>query len=102
MRSLVWPSLRILTACFFVALFAFPPQGLTAQNHLVSPSDLQKATISAAQMRHNLEQVNQFFATPLAQKALKDAHISSALVKTAISSLSDEELAKIAGRAEKA
>ncbi|HKN31932.1 MAG TPA: hypothetical protein VJX16_01685 [Terriglobales bacterium] len=67
------------------------------------PFWLQKATISAAQVRqHNQEQVNQFFASPLAQRALQDAHIESAQVKKAISTLSDEELAKTAARTQKA
>jgi hypothetical protein len=103
MRSLLWQSLRTLTACFFAALFAFPPQNLAAQTHVVSPSELQKATITAARVRQqNLEQVNKLFATPLAQKALKDAHIDSARVQKAISNLSEEELARVAARSEKA
>jgi hypothetical protein len=70
---------------------------------VVSPSELQKATLFAARVRQrNREQVDPFFASPLAQKALKDAHIESAQVKKAISTLSDEELAKIAARTQKA
>jgi hypothetical protein len=65
MHAILWQSTRALIACFFAALFAFPPQNLAAQTHVVSPSELQKAMISAAQIRqHNLDQVNQFFATP--------------------------------------
>ena len=102
MHAILWQSTRALIACFFAALFAFPPQNLAAQTHVVSPSELQKAMISAAQIRqHNLDQVNQFFATPLAQKALKDAHIDGSQVKRAVPSLSDDELAKIAARTQK-
>ena len=102
MRAILWQSIRVLTACFFAVLFTFPPQNLAAQTHVVSPSELQKATISAAQTRqHNLDQVSQFFASPLAQRALQDAHIDGSQVKKAISTLSDEELAKITARTQK-
>src|SRR5438132_14321428 len=67
------------------------------------PFWLQKATISAAQVRqHKQEQGNQFLASPLAQRALQHAHIESAQVKKAISTLSDEELAQMAARTQKA
>ena len=51
--------------------------------------------------QHNLEQVNQFFATPLARQGLKHVHIDRRSRKKAISTLSGEELAKIAARTHK-
>jgi hypothetical protein len=102
MGAIFWQSTRAVTACLLAALFLFPPQSLAAETHGVSPSQFEKATVSASALRqHNLEQVNQFFATSRAQKALTDAHIDGAQVKKAISTLSDEELAKIARRTQK-
>lgn len=95
--------IRLFTACFLVAWFAFSPQNLAAQTHVVNPAELHNQVVSSSQARqHNQEQVNQFFSSPLAQKALRDAHIDATQVKTAVSTLSDEELARIAARTEKA
>jgi|SRR5438270_6197755 len=103
MLSVFKQFVRLFTACLLVSLFAFPPQNAAAQTHVVNPAELQKQVVSSSQVRqHNQEQVNQFFATPLAQKALRDAHIDVTQVKTAVSTLSDQELAKIAARTEKA
>lgn len=98
-----WDSCRTLIACFLVALFAFPPQNMLAQSHVVSPGELQQQVVASSQLRQqNIERLNQFFSSPLAQKALKDHHIDATQVKTAVSQLSDDELAKVAARADKA
>jgi hypothetical protein len=103
MLSVSKQFIRLFTACFLVALFVFPPQNAMGQTHVVNPAELQKQVVSSSQIRQrNQEQVKQFFSSPLAQKALRDAHIDAAQVKTAVSTLSDEELAKIAARTEKA
>lgn len=95
-------SVRAITACFLTAFFAFPSNVL-AQNHLVSPAELHKATVAASESRQkNLETVAQFVSSPAAEKALRSAHIDPLQVKTAVSSLSDQELAQLAIRAEKA
>ena len=99
----LWDACRTLIACFLVALFAFPPQNLLAQNHVVSAAELQRQVVAASQVRHqNIERINQFFSSPLAQKALKEHHIDATQVKTAVSQLSDDELAKFAARTDKA
>ena len=78
-------------------------QTLAAQTHVVNPSDLQNAAVAATQVRQdNADTVNRFLATPQAEKAMKDAHIDAQEVKSAVSSLSDEELANISARASKA
>ena len=85
-----------------VVFFAFP-SNLAAQAHVVSPADLQKETIAASQTRQrNLETVTQFLSSPRAQKGLKSAHMDPMQVKTAVSSLSDQELAQLASRSTKA
>jgi len=103
MRSLLWQLSRTLCACFFVSLFAFQPQDVVAQAHVVSSSDLQKQVVDSSHVRQrNLDQVNRFFSSAIAQKALKDAHIDSARVQKAVANLSDQELAKIAAKTQKA
>ncbi len=95
-------SARIVTACILVTIFAVPPS-LLAQTHVVSPADLQKEALTATQARQqNLQEVKQFFSSEKAQKALKSAHMDAGQVKTAVSTLSDAELARLASRAEKA
>jgi hypothetical protein len=95
---------RALTAGALVALFAVPPS-LVAQtsDHVVSLSDLQKATVDASRARkQNMEALNAFFSSEKAQKALKSAQMNPDQVKTAVAGLSDEELAQLALKANKA
>lgn len=102
MHFRVWQAFRTLTAGVFVVIFAFP-LNLAAQIHVVNPGDLQKATMETTQTRrHNLQQVTQLLSSERAQKTLKSAHIDATQVKAAISSLNDEELAKLASRSAKA
>jgi len=95
---------RAITASALVALFA-TPQSLIAQasEHVVSPTDLQKATVEASQARQqNLGTLNAFLSSEKAQKALKSANMNSEQVKVAVAGLSDAELAQLAARANKA
>jgi hypothetical protein len=102
MRFSVWQPVRTLMACVLAVFFAFP-SNLAAQAHVVSPADLQKETLTASQARQrNLETVTQFLSSPRAQKALRSAHVDPLQVKTAASSLSDQELAQLASRSTKA
>jgi hypothetical protein len=86
-----------LTAVFAVA------QNVVAQTHVVSPADLQKATVAATQSRQqNIDTIQRFFSSDSAQKVLKSAHMDPQQVKQAVSGLSDEDLAQLASRASKA
>jgi hypothetical protein len=101
MFFLLRQSLRVVTACILVTIVAIPPD-LLGQNHLVSPADFQKEVLAATRARErNLQVVKQFFSSPAAESALKSAHMDGARVKSAISTLGDEELARLASRAEK-
>jgi hypothetical protein len=74
-----------------------------AQAHIVSPGDLQKATVAATQVRQrNMETVRNLLSTVAAEKAMRSAHIQPEQVQRGVSSLSDQELAQLASRAEKA
>ena len=102
MLSLLRQSMRAMTGCFLIAMFAVP-SNVWAQAHVVGSTDLQQATVAATQARQkNLETVSRFVSSPAAEKALRSAHMNPAQVKTAVSALTDQELAKLAARADKA
>jgi hypothetical protein len=95
-------TLRMAVATLLVALFIVPTEAL-AQSHVVSPADLQKATTAASQVRqHNMDSIQRLLSTPTAEKALKSAKMDPQQVKTAVSTLNDQELAQLAARADKA
>ncbi|HEV8524060.1 MAG TPA: hypothetical protein VGQ71_06135, partial [Terriglobales bacterium] len=52
--------------------------------------------------QRNLETVRQFLSSPRAEKALKSIHMEPVRVKNAVSTLGDEELSKLASRANQA
>jgi hypothetical protein len=102
MRFDLKQSARVAIACILVTIFSVPPS-LLAQIHVVSPADLQKEVLNATQRRElNVEKVNQFLSSEMAQRALKTAHMNPEQVKTGVASLSDAELAQLASRADKA
>lgn len=95
---------RTLTACVLALVFSVP-QSLLAQavEHVVRPSELQKAAVDASRVRQqNLETLKEFFSSERAQRALKAAHTDPEQVKAAVASLSDAELAQLASRAKQA
>ena len=97
------PVLRRFTSCVLVALVGLPSI-LSAQTHVVNPADLQKEILAATGARQrNVETVTGFLSsTTKAQKVLGSVGIDPAQVKTAVSSLNDQELARLAARAEQA
>jgi hypothetical protein len=95
---------RALTASTLIYLFGFPPS-IFAQNpeHVVSAADMQKAAVDAARARQqNVDTLKQFFSSDKARKAMQASQIDPQQVKSAISTLSDEELAQMAARADHA
>jgi hypothetical protein len=91
----------LLAAIFLLAVSVVPQ--LAAQSHVVSPADLHKEAVSATQSRQqNIDTLTNALSTPKAEKALKAAKIDPAQVKTAVSSLSNAELAQLAARANNA
>ena len=104
MNSERFRIVRAVTASALVAVFGIP-QTLVAQvtDHLVTPSDLQKAAVGASQERQkNLDSLRTFFASDGAKKALQTAHMDPQQVNKTVASLSDDELAQLARRANKA
>lgn len=95
---------RAVMAAAFVPIFAIP-QSIVAQSseHLVSPTELQKAVVDASQKRQqSLDTLNQFFSSEKVQQAMESAHQNPERVRRAVASLSDDELAQLASRANKA
>jgi hypothetical protein len=86
-----------------LSIFFAIPQGALAQDHVVPPSDLQKdvSAVSATRQK-NLAQVEGFLSSDAAQQAMKSAHVDPQQVKNAIPQMSDDELAQLSARSEKA
>jgi hypothetical protein len=94
--------LGILFLFLFTISFAYPRQAF-AQDHVVAPSDLQKDVAGASLTREkNQTRLEEFVSSPEAQRALKTAHMDAGQVKNAIPQLSDDDLAQLSARAEKA
>ncbi len=101
--TVTWPrGLNLLLVAGLSTLMAFP-QSAIAQDHVVSSSDIKKDLQAAtADRKKQLNQVDNLMATHEARKALSDAHVDYQQVRTAVQSLSDEDLAKIAAKANQA
>jgi len=98
------PSFAIVPLfMLFLGLALAAPQRAFAQDHVVSPSDLQKDVAAASASREqNRQQLQDFLSSPEAQRALRSAHIDSQQVKSAVSQLNDDDLARLSARSEKA
>jgi hypothetical protein len=93
---------RISIVCTLVAGLGVPPS-VAAETHVVSPGELQSAIVAATHARQrNREAVVSFLSSPKTEKALRTAQLDVKQVKTAVSSLNDEELARLAARASEA
>ena len=89
-----------LAAVALPLVLAASPAVRAQDTHLVSPSQLQQQVQTATATRqHNIDTLNQFLATPTAQKAMKDAKIDPVQVKDAVPTLSNAELANLSTRA---
>ena len=84
-------------------LFLTGSRSAHAQNHVVSPADIQKDVASATAARQqNREEIRNFLSSDEAQHAMESAHINPQQVKNAVSQLSDSDLAQLATRSQKA
>jgi hypothetical protein len=94
--------LRSLLVCTLAAVLAAPPR-VSAQAHAVSPAELQAAVLAATQARQkNRDSLISFLSTPKAEKTLQAAGADLKRITSAVSSLNDEELARLAARTDKA
>ncbi len=91
-----------LVAFVLIALLVLP-RDVYAQEHVVSPADLQKQLEAASDARKkNLAKMDRFFSIPRVKKAFESSGFTYSTIQKAIPQLSDDELARLAARAEKA
>ena len=94
LRAVVPSALMLL-----VSVPAFGSAATPVQDHLVSPQAMQKQMADSASARQkNIETIQNFLSTPVADRAMRDAHYNPEQVKNAVSSLSDQEVASLAAR----
>jgi hypothetical protein len=102
MKMRISPVFQFVFMLLLGAVLAIA-QGALAQDHVVSPLDLQNDVSAASATRQkNLAQVEGFLSSTEAQQAMKSAHISPEQVKNAVPQLNDDELAQLSARSEKA
>src|SRR5262249_13076187 len=93
----LWQSVRLLAA--WLTLCA---TSVLAQTHVVSQTDIHKELVNSAQTRQkNLQKVERLFSSGEALKALESARMNPEQGNAAISTLNDDELARLASRADK-
>lgn len=94
--------LRGLIPAALALLLAFPPQNLFAQapqDHLVTSQSLEQQVQSTSHTRQqNIETITNLLSTPIAERAMRDAHYDPVQVRTTVPTLSDQELANLAAR----
>ena len=99
----LFPFVFVILFVSFIAILFVAPRPAHAQDHVVAPSVLQKdLTNASAARQENEKKLEQFVSSPEAQGALKTARVDGGQVKNAIPQLSDEDLAQMSARAEKA
>ena len=92
----------VLLVCGFLVISCAVPPILRAQ-HVVRSTDIHQELVKATDARtQNREKVTELFSSKEAQKALKGAGMDPGQVKTAVSMLSDAELAQLAARSDRA
>jgi hypothetical protein len=104
MCSILLRFARSFMGAVLVIVFLIPQNAVAqAPQHVVTPSDLQKAVVDASQTRRqNIDTLNNFLSTDKAKQALESAKIDPQQVKKAVAGLSDQDLANLASRAQKA
>ncbi|MCU1335311.1 MAG: hypothetical protein JWO19_892 [Bryobacterales bacterium] len=77
--------------------------GLAQETHVVPLAELHASAVAAGEQRQkNLSRLERFFGGESAEKALQTTRLNGNQVRNAIAMLNDEELARLAARAEKA
>jgi CRP-like cAMP-binding protein len=100
---IAFPRRFAIVTAILLAIAVVIPSQLLAENHVVSQAEMQKQAIASSQARQQkIESLSNQLSTSSAQKALKAAQMNPERVKTAVASLSDDELSKLTSRADKA
>jgi hypothetical protein len=100
---IAFPRRFAIVTAMLLAIAVVIPSQLLAENHVVSQAEMQKQAMASSQARQQkIESLSNQLSTSSAQKALKAAQMNPERVKTAVASLSDDELSKLTSRADKA
>lgn len=100
-RSLIGPV--VVVCVFLLGLTLIGPSVAKAQDHVVSPAEIQKDAANASSARQQqIDQLNAFFSTQQARQAMKSAHVDAQQVKDAVQQLDDDDLADLSARSQKA
>jgi len=92
---------RSLCVLLLLTLGVVPALPQTAAGHIVPLADIHQAIRATAQTRQsNLAKLEKLLSTEPARKVLMAARLDSSQVAQAISSLSDEELSRLAAQSE--
>jgi hypothetical protein len=95
-------ALQFLFVMFLSILLAIP-QNAFAQNHVVSSSDIQKDVAAASASREKeVAQLESFFSSPQAHRAMRSARVTYQQVDTAVQQLNSDDLARLSARSETA
>lgn len=88
----------LLLGCVMTA-----PQTMLAQDHVVSPGQIQNdVTSSSATRQRNEQELRGFLSRKEIQKAMKSEGVNPQQVTNAVSQLNDADLANLAARSQKA
>ena len=92
------------TACaLLISAPTLRAQQASSDDHLVTPTQLQQHVQNTSAARHaNIDSLTHFLSTPTAEKAMREAKVDPVQIKTAIPTLSDQELASLSQRATQA
>lgn len=94
---------RGIFAAALLSLLAFVPAlspAAHAQDHLVSSQAMQSQVQStSAQRQQNISDLTHFLSSPEAEHAMQQHHVNPQQVQAAIPTLSNQELASLASRA---
>lgn len=84
----------------FLAAPVLHAQQAGPAEHLVSPTQLQQQVENTSATRQaDIDNLTRFLSTPTAERAMRDAKVDPVQVRTAIPTLSDQELASLSQRA---
>jgi uncharacterized membrane-anchored protein YhcB (DUF1043 family) len=100
-KLLAYPVELVLVVV--LGLLLASPRNLLAQDHVVSPLQMQKDMQAASAAREqNRRKITDFLSSGQAREAMKSAHLDYRQVTGAVSQLSDSDLATLAARSDKA
>jgi hypothetical protein len=102
MRLLQEQKLKCAVALVLGCVMA-APQAMIAQDHVVSPGQIQNDVASSSVVRQeNEQQLRSFLSTKEIQNAMKSEGVNPQQVTNAVSRLNDADLASLAARSQKA